>query len=765
MVALAIAVAFSALHWKTSAPIAGLSISNDHSLVHRFVQSFEGRFTDLMFRSRGERAPDPRVVILSLDEQGAQRWGLWPWPRDVVATILDHLLDAGVKVVGLDISFTDEAQADHTAKEVLEALHATTIPAALEPLEKSLAQKVAHDPDAALQAVFQKGGPRIVQGVIPVSQTDVGSYSQAVLERFQGDVTEQVITQVPGAVKGFHLDLPIDTLKAYSIVTVQTPLPRFAKVGSLFGHFGTTPDIDGTIRRASSLVKLTRPPGLFPSLGLRVAASELDATIEPEPDGPEDLVAVRLRATDGSVTRVPFQDEVAFTLINYPGKLSSFAQVSAIDAFENTPAFRAAVAGKAVLVGVTIVGSSGDQRVTPFQEMTPGVITHAALASNILNQQFLDRPGYTRPLEMALMLVFGLLLALALPRLAFRYKMGLVIGVIAGWTVTCAVAFRLGVSLAWVVPTLDLVITSFALIFMGYLTVDREKLKMRNTFSRYLGEDVMDVALADPEKLNRGEKREMTVLFSDIRGFTSLSEHMAPEKLMTFMNEYLTPMTKIVFDEKGTLDKYIGDAVMAFWNAPVDQPDHALRGCRAAVTMLERLDELKKTWKAAGLPDLEIGIGVNSGAMVVGNMGSDVRVDYTVLGDAVNLGSRLEGTNKEYETRIVISESTWRAVKDQVVARRLGAVRVKGRKEPVRIFELRAMGTPSATDSQAIIAFERGLVFWEQRAFAEAKEAFLEVLVPWPSDRTTALYLSAIERYLVTPPPPNWDGVITMTTK
>jgi adenylate cyclase len=763
VVALVLALGFAVLHWKTSAPIAGLAVSAEHGAVHTFVQSFEGRFTDLMFRNRGARSPDPRVVILALDEQGAQRWGLWPWPRDVVATILDHLLDAGVKVVGLDVSFTDESQVDRTAKEVLDALHAAPVPAALEPLEKVLSEKVAHDADAKLEAVLVKGGPRIVLGVIPIMPQDRRSYSEGALARFDADVKDQVITKSPGAVKGSFFDLPV-SLPAYDVDSVMTPLARFAKAGALYGNFGATVDVDGTIRRVPTLVKLAHPAGLFPSLGLRVAASQLDAVISPEVDD-DELKAVNLRGAGGAVTRVPFQDEVAFTLINYPGRLSTFAHVSATDAFENTPAFRDAVAGKAVLIGVTIVGSSGDQRVTPFEELTPGVITHAALVSNILNQQFLNRPAFTRPLEMALMIAFGLLLALALPRLGFRYKMMLVVGVISGWTVACAVAFRAGIALAWVVPTIDLITTSFALIFMGYLTVDREKAKMRNTFSRYLGEDVMDVALADPEKLNRGEKREMTVLFSDIRGFTSLSEHMAPERLMTFMNEYLTPMTKIVFDEKGTLDKYIGDAVMAFWNAPVDQPDHALRGCRAAVSMLERLDELKKTWKAAGLPDLEIGIGVNTGAMVVGNMGSDVRVDYTVLGDAVNLGSRLEGTNKEYETRIVISESTWRAVKDQVVARRLGAVRVKGRKEPVRIFELRAMGAPSRTDALAIIAFERALVFWEQRAFSEAKAAFLEVVELWPTDRTTVLYLAAVERYLVTPPPPNWDGVITMTTK
>jgi adenylate cyclase len=255
------------------------------------------------------------------------------------------------------------------------------------------------------------------------------------------------------------------------------------------------------------------------------------------------------------------------------------------------------------------------------------------------------------------------------------------------------------------------------------------------------------------------------VLFSDIRGFTSLSENMAPERLMGFINEYLTPMTRIVFDEKGTLDKYIGDAVMAFWNAPVDQPDHALRACRAAVKMIEQLERLKQGWRAAGYPELDIGIGINTGAMVVGNMGSDVRVDYTVLGDAVNLGSRLEGTNKEYETRIVISESTWAAVKDQVVARRLGAVRVKGRREPVRIYELRGLGAPTSADAPGLDAFERALRCWEARQFDAAPQAFSEVLAVWPDDRPTRLYLEALDAFADSPPPASWDGVITMTTK
>jgi len=255
------------------------------------------------------------------------------------------------------------------------------------------------------------------------------------------------------------------------------------------------------------------------------------------------------------------------------------------------------------------------------------------------------------------------------------------------------------------------------------------------------------------------------VLFSDIRGFTSLSEHMSPEKLADFINQYLSPMTQIVFDEKGTLDKYIGDAVMAFWNAPLDQPDHALRACRAAVHMLDRLEELKAAWRTAGYPELEIGIGINTGQMVVGNMGSDVRVDYTVLGDSVNLGSRLEGTNKEYDTRIIISEWTRGAVKDGIVTRRLGAVRVKGKKVPVGIYELRGLGTPSEPEGRAIAAFERGLSAWVARRFDEAEAAFKEVLTVWPHDTPTRNYLAELETFRAEPPPADWDGVVSLKTK
>jgi len=367
------------------------------------------------------------------------------------------------------------------------------------------------------------------------------------------------------------------------------------------------------------------------------------------------------------------------------------------------------------------------------------------------------------------MLLLGLLvlgLAIVVPRLrSFTAKAAVIGAVIASWSVFTAVAFLQGLLVSWVVPTAGLLVSAFGTVFLGYLSVDREKLKLRSTFSRYLGEDVIALALENPERLNQGEKREMTVLFSDIRGFTSLSERMSPEVLADFINQYLSPMTRIVFDEKGTLDKYIGDALMAFWNAPLDQPDHALRACRAALAMPERLDELKAGWKAKGFPELEIGVGVNTGQMVVGNMGSDVRVDYTVLGDAVNLGSRLEGTTKEYEVRVIISESTWAQAKDSVVARRLGAVRVKGKRVPVRIYELRGLGTAAGAEAEAIAAFEAALDAWASKRFDEAARGFQRVLERWPNDPPARKYLAALEELHAQAPGADWDGVVSLKTK
>ncbi|MEW6431909.1 MAG: adenylate/guanylate cyclase domain-containing protein [Myxococcota bacterium] len=761
---LLVALAFGALHGCTSRPLVGLS--KEGGPLHRGVQAFEARVTNVQFRLRGERPASRDLVVVELDEAGAQRYGLWPWPRAVVAKLIRGLLEGGAKVVGLDIAFTDEAPGDAAAKAVLAKLQAAgPLTPELEALKAELAQAEARSPDAELEAALKAGGPRVVQGVLPLADGDTRAIPAAVLARYREGEAAALIREIPGEVKGSVVPLTPAQVEGWRIAGVQTPLPRFASLGNRLGHFGTVTDVDGTIRRAALLATLG-DRGFFPSLGLQVAAAALDATIEPMVDiDTRQLTGVRLRRATGEKVVVPVQGDLPFTPINYPGPEASFERLSAVDVLDGE-VDPARLAGKAVLVGVTIMGSSGDQRVTPFNEFSPGIYTHASFLSNVLLGDFLRRPAVMTELEVLLFGLLALLLSALVPRLgAFTAKAGLIAAVVLSWSAFTVIAFGQGLQVSWVVPTAALLVAAFGTVFLGYLSVDREKLKLRSTFSRYLGEDVIALALENPERLNQGEKREMTVLFSDIRGFTSLSERLSPEVLAAFINEYLSPMTRIVFEEKGTLDKYIGDAVMAFWNAPLDQPDHALRACRAALAMLARLDELKAGWKAKGYPELEIGIGVNSGPMVVGNMGSDVRVDYTVLGDAVNLGSRLEGTTKEYDVRVIISESTWAQAKDQVVARRLGAVRVKGKRQPVRIFELRGLGAAKGAEAEAIAAFEGAVDAWNERRFDDAAAGFRRVLEAWPGDPPSRRYLAAIDALAGQPADPDWDGVVSLKTK
>jgi adenylate cyclase len=309
------------------------------------------------------------------------------------------------------------------------------------------------------------------------------------------------------------------------------------------------------------------------------------------------------------------------------------------------------------------------------------------------------------------------------------------------------------------------------MIYLGitvyrYITEEREKKKIRGAFQYYLTASVINEMLKDPSKLKLGgDKKDLTVLFSDIRGFTSISEKLTPEALVHLLNEYLTAMTNLVFKYDGLLDKYMGDAIMAVFGAPLDQPDHAVRACRTALSMMEELKTLQKKWADEGRPFLDIGIGINSGDMVVGNMGSDMRFDYTVMGDSVNLGSRLEGINKEYGTNIVISEYTYAAVKDVLFCRELDAVRVKGKKLPVKIYELLGEKKDSANWEKYVSLFEEGLSKYKQGLWDEAIAAFRKVLELRPDDASAKLYIDRCEELKKNPPEGPWDGVFTMTRK
>jgi len=299
---------------------------------------------------------------------------------------------------------------------------------------------------------------------------------------------------------------------------------------------------------------------------------------------------------------------------------------------------------------------------------------------------------------------------------------------------------------------------------------------VRGAFQQYLSAEVIRRLLESPAMLEP-RRTEITVMFSDVRGFTTISEKLDAQDLAALLNEYLTGMTRIVFERGGTLDKYIGDAVMAFWGAPIEQSDHAANACRAAIEMMARLEPLQRKWQAEGKPRVDIGIGLNTGSASVGNMGSSLRYGYTALGDTVNLASRLEGLNKDYGTHILASQSTFEQVAEapaapsdatQFVFRELDLIRVKGKTQPVGLYELlgprEALGDSTELDER-LAQFARGLALYRDRQWAAAQAIFASIIERWPDDGPARVFRERCQEYLVDGPQSGWDGVFTMTHK
>jgi len=333
------------------------------------------------------------------------------------------------------------------------------------------------------------------------------------------------------------------------------------------------------------------------------------------------------------------------------------------------------------------------------------------------------------------------------------------------------VSFVRGYWLNFTLPAGTLTANVMLVSLYRALVEEKEKRKVRSAFGQYLSPEVIRRLLVNPQ-LVEPRKTEITVMFSDIRGFTTISEKLDAQDLALFLNGYLSDMTKIVFDTQGTLDKYIGDAVMAFWGAPFEEPQHASNACGAALAMMKTVHAMQKQWEAEGKPKLDIGIGLNSGPASVGNMGSALRYGYTALGDTVNLSSRLEGLNKEYGTHILVNESTYATVKDAgFLFRELDIIRVKGKLQPVTIHELVGKLSELEQDpkyeelQQRLHDFAAARELYRKRQWEQAQHAFQEILDRTPDDGPSRMYWKRCQEYLFDEPPVGWDGVFTMTHK
>jgi len=398
------------------------------------------------------------------------------------------------------------------------------------------------------------------------------------------------------------------------------------------------------------------------------------------------------------------------------------------------------------------------------------VEVHANAIDNMLNHGALKRGALQELWDIGLICFFGIPVGIWMALVTPRW-MWFGLSFILPLLVVDYVAFLHGSWLNFSVPALTLVSNVMLVSLYRALVEEKEKRKIRTAFGQYLSPEVIRRLLLNPQ-LVEPRKTEITVMFSDIRGFTTISENLDAQDLALFLNQYLSDMTGLVFDDGGTLDKYIGDAVMAFWGAPFEMADHAVHGCNSALKMMERVREMQREWQATGKPKLDIGIGLNSGVASVGNMGSALRYGYTALGDTVNLSSRLEGLNKDYGTHIIVNETTYAATREaSLVYRELDVIRVKGKAHPVTIYELigregEASVYGSAAElQQRLDRFTQGQKLYRARQWQEAQLVFQAVLDKWTDDGPSRLYWKRCQDYLFDEPPIGWDGVFTMTHK
>jgi adenylate cyclase len=734
-----------------------------------FLKDIEQSSLDLRFEIRGQRPHDGNIVIVGIDERTLQRIGSFPLPRKNYALLIDKLSEGGARVIAFDFTFpTPEANSGGQALQELQQEVGRTVSPAV--LRKMKELEKATDQDALFAASIKKAG-NVVLGHIFLDSVRAQTGDEKLAEEYFNIAWAKAFPQV--LKRNFKNNPDFDMGEAWVsgggtvAAGVEANITELAEAAASYGSININPDPDGTLRHALLIMRYQKLDW-YPCIDLQVVREfekipDQDIAAYMSPNGLEQIQFGRheiMRARDGT------------KLINYTGPYRTYSHYSMWDVISGAvPAetFR----GKLVLVGSTAI-AIGDMRTTPFSDPGyMGVEVHANIIDNILHSEergrgFLTRGFNEETIDIGFILLFGLVFGLLAGPVEPATSTVSVLVILAGyaWFVYFMFAQE-GRWLSFVIPAGTLVanyaaITSFRMIFE-----EREKRKIRKTFSQYLSPDVISLIEKDPQKYIRpgGEVKELTVMFSDIRSFTTISEGLTPDELVKLLNEYLGEMTEIVFANQGTLDKYIGDAIMAFWGSPYPQEDHTARGCNCALQMGRTLKKLNVKWQAEKRPPISIGIGLNTGLLNVGNMGSAKRLSWTVMGDNVNLASRLEGINKEYHTQIVISEATYRAVADRFVCRELDKIRVKGKLQPVTIYELLDVAAEQPKYEALLSQFEDAMASYRAQDWKEAVSKFSEVLAAFPKDGPSLVFLERATEFLENAPEPDWDGVYVMKSK
>lgn len=706
--------------------------------IGNVVERLDNIGYDLQLRTRvltENIQPKSPVAIIDIDEKSLKAEGHWPWPRNKIAELITQLKKQGAVVIAFDIVFPEKE--NNIAETILNTLGKKKL------LDPSIIFTLTNNKmDFDNDSIFAK------------SLTD----NTAVLAiAFTSEVQVTNTLPPPALTLSPEMQKQLDIITGEGYVSSIPVLQNAAKLGGFINIFH---DSDGIIRRAPLIIEYKG--GIYPSLSLQAVMAYLSETIAlvtPQYDQSHQLEGIKL---GGHV--IP-TDAKGQALIPFIGRSYTFPYYSATDALHNKLP-KDAVLGKILFLGTSALGL-GDLQPTSIQSPYPGVEIQATLANGMLENNFSYMPAWTNGAKIIITLLLGIISAWLFPYFGPRL-LGLIIICLpmALLFINNWIWEQTGLVLSFLIPVLLVILLAFLNIIYGYLFESRRREQIKRMFGQYVPAKHIDEMLkTSADYALKGEDRQMSVLFADIRDFTTISEGLTAEQLVQLLNLYLNPMTEIIFKHHGTIDKYVGDMIMAFWGAPLKDAAHEKNALACALEMQEKLIDVKKITDEHNWPEIKIGIGLNSGNMSVGDMGSQYRRNYTVLGDTVNLASRVESLTKYYGVKIIAAEGTQHN-QSKFVFRKLDLVKVKGKQKGVAIYELICTSDKLTPElKQELEQYHQALDLYLQQKWDDAYMLMSQLHQTYPDKKIYHLYVDRINEFKKNQPAADWDGIYVHASK
>jgi adenylate cyclase len=715
-----------------------------------FLELMELKTIDLRYINRESPENESDVVLAVIDEESIDKEGKWIWPRSKMANLVNKLSEAGARVISFDIGFLepDEKSVVRTIEDIEKNLTILDVQnrAYLADLKR------ASDNDLLLADAIAESKAKVVLGYFfQMEKLHSGDSDEALLKIQRNNIQSSRYAQVK-----FHSEKALD-VPLIEAQVANANITGISQATPYSGFFNMFPDKDGVVRWIPAVINYSDE--MYAPLSLMTLSAFKDS---------QPLVVV----AEYGIEKIKFDDitiptdELGRIMINYRGDAKSFRHIPVTDILRGKVPENE-LKGKVVIVGATAIGIY-DMRVTPYASVFPGVEIHANIVDSVLRGEFLYHPTWAAVFDILAIVLAGLLLGLVLPRTGVFWGVLTVSVLFFGHIFFCQYLFSSqGWILNMVYPLLVILSVYISITVYKYLSESRQKRFIRSAFSTYLAPTVVQQLIDSPENLELGgEEREITAFFSDVQGFTSISEKLAPHELVELLNEFLTEMTNIILKREGTVDKFEGDAIIAFYGAPNALENQAETACLTCVDMQKRLGELREKWHQEGRPELKMRIGLSTGPAVVGNMGSRSRMDYTMMGDTVNTAARLEGVNKIYGIYTLVCETTFKKASQRVWGREIDSINVVGKAEPVTVYQI--LGYSEDIDKTMLKVtglYAEGLHLYRQQHWDSAIEKFDAALKISPDDGPSKAMRDRCDTYKMEPPPQDWNGSYSMKTK